>query len=70
MRYLVLLILLSGCTSWDIREGACIGKSIRKIAVTCADSTIIAGEVAINNETVQALGKDAIQVVGAKQELE
>ena len=73
MRYLLILLIFSGCSEWEIRDDnglICEGKTVRKFSVECGKSTIAAGEVAINNETVQALGKEAVKVVGAKQELE
>jgi hypothetical protein len=59
MRTLLLLLLLTtaGCTTWTITPDGCEGKSIRRVAVTCGNSTIISGQILINDSTVQVLAR-------------
>ena len=69
--WIIVLLVLAGCQAhiqidWtDPVTGAAnsvVYESARKAAISAGPVTIIMGEVAINNETVQILGREAIRV--------
>ena len=73
MRYLIILLLLVGCrgtieiklTGENLIEHTIKVETSRRtmVAVDGGQVTVITGQVAINDETVQALGRDVIKIV-------
>jgi len=57
------LVALAGCTTMTVTDGDLLVKSVRRVAITHKDTTVIAGQVLINDETVKVLAKEAAQIV-------
>lgn len=73
MRYLIILLLLAGCrgtieiklTGQGVIEHTIKVETSRRtmVAVDGGQVTIITGQVAINDETVQALGREPAKII-------
>ena len=73
MKYLMILLLLAGCsgtieiklTGEGVIEHTIKVETSRRtmVAVDGGQVTVITGQVAINDETVQALGRDTVKII-------
>ena len=73
MKYLILLLLLAGCqahievrlTGQGVIEHTITVDSVRRtmVAVDGGQVTIITGQVLIDDETVQALGREPAKII-------
>ena len=63
MKILILLLALTGCTSVQVTPDGCEVKTVRRVAITCEDATVVAGQVLINDETVRVLVKEAAPIL-------
>jgi len=57
---LLILLLLTGCTTFIVNPDGCSVKSVRRVAVTCGDSTLISGQILIDDKTVQVLAGEVL----------
>ena len=63
---IVLALALPGCQAHiQITDGdiECVVDSSRRTAMTCGSATVVTGQVLINDETVQVLGKAYVPVI-------
>ena len=66
MKALLALVLLTlpACTTIKVySDGSCEAETVRKITLQCGGSVIATGEVALNQESAQALIETAGEVI-------
>ncbi len=67
IRLMMAALLLTGCTSLVVTDDGCVMESVRRVAVTCGNASVISGQILVNDETVQALGRNAVDVVDERE---
>jgi ribosomal protein S9 len=64
---LMALVCITGCNTIEIREdGSVICEGIRKCSVATPKVVVVSGEVLLNQDSVQILGKETAQIVKDK----